>query len=99
MVRSAVTSRMVVCVGAATRIFASNLNPAMAQRYYAMVLLPAARDDIHENKRLNYHLYMALRKACYKPAAFFKGIVIPLCEVRAVFCVAWRCGCVEVWRR
>ncbi|KAJ1931982.1 snoRNA-binding rRNA-processing protein, partial [Linderina macrospora] len=29
---------------------------------------------------LNYHLYMALKKALYKPAAFFKGILFPLCE-------------------
>ena len=31
---------------AATRIFASNLNPKMAQRFYALVLLPTVRDDI-----------------------------------------------------
>ena len=57
---------------AATRIFASNLNPKMAQRFYALVLLPTVRDDINANKRLNYHYYMALKKALYKPAAFFK---------------------------
>jgi len=40
------------------------------------------RDDIAEFKRLNYHLYMALKKAMFKPAAFFKGILLPLCESR-----------------
>lgn len=56
------------------------------------MLLPAVLDNIDRYKssfarevtsrKLNYHLYQALKKAMYKPAAFFKGIVIPLCEVR-----------------
>ena len=58
----------------------SNLNPKNAQRFYNLILLPAVRDDIASNKRLNYHLYRSLKKACYKPAAFFKGILLPLCD-------------------
>lgn len=54
----------------------------MAQRFYSLVLLPRIRDDIAEYKRLNFHLYMALRKALFKPAAFFKGLLLPLCESR-----------------
>jgi len=65
-----------------TRIFASNLKENMAQRFYNLVLLPRIRDDISEYKRLNFHLYQALRKALFKPGAFMKGIVIPLCEAR-----------------
>eukprot|EP00816_Leptocylindrus_hargravesii_P004958 CAMPEP_0196805464 /NCGR_PEP_ID=MMETSP1362-20130617/5235_1 /TAXON_ID=163516 /ORGANISM="Leptocylindrus danicus, Strain CCMP1856" /LENGTH=421 /DNA_ID=CAMNT_0042178405 /DNA_START=93 /DNA_END=1358 /DNA_ORIENTATION=+ len=65
---------------AATRIFASNLNPRMAQRFYNLVLLDSVRADILENKKLNYHYYMALKKAIYKPAAWFKGILLPLCK-------------------
>lgn len=65
---------------AATRIFASNLNPKMAQRFYNLVLLDSVRADIYANKKLNYHYYMALKKAVYKPAAFFKGILLPLCK-------------------
>ncbi|XP_018432291.1 PREDICTED: bystin isoform X4 [Nanorana parkeri] len=64
----------------ATRIFSSNLTERMAQRFYNLVLLPRVRDDIAEYKRLNYHLYMALKKALFKPGAWFKGILIPLCE-------------------
>lgn len=64
----------------ATRIFASNLNASMAQRFFNLVLYPRVRDDIAEYKRLNFHLYMALKKALFKPAAFFKGILLPLCE-------------------
>jgi essential nuclear protein 1 len=65
---------------AATRIFASNLNPKMAQRFYYLVLLDAVRMDIQSNKKLNYHYFLALKKAVYKPAAFFKGILLPLCK-------------------
>ncbi|XP_070795848.1 bystin [Pituophis catenifer annectens] len=64
----------------ATRIFSSNLKERMAQRFYNLVLLPRIRDDIAEYKRLNFHLYMALKKALFKPGAWFKGILIPLCE-------------------
>jgi len=50
-------------------------------RFYNLVLLPRVRDDISEFKRLNFHLYMAVKKAIYKPGAFFKGFLLPLCEV------------------
>ncbi|KAJ3201998.1 hypothetical protein HDU67_000871 [Dinochytrium kinnereticum] len=64
----------------ATRIFVSNLGARLAQRFFAHVLLDRIRDDIGETKKLNHHLYLALKKALYKPAAFFKGILFPLCE-------------------
>lgn len=67
-------------MAAAARIFSSNLKEKMAQRFYNVVLLPRVRDDIYEYKRLNFHLYQALRKALFKPGAFFKGIILPLCE-------------------
>lgn len=63
----------------AVRIFVSNLKEAMAQRFFNLVLLPRIRDDISFYKRLNFHLYQALYKAMFKPAAFFKGILLPLC--------------------
>ncbi|XP_012221311.1 bystin [Linepithema humile] len=64
----------------ATRIFASNLKEKMAQRFYNLILLPRIRDDLEEYKRLNFHLYQALRKALFKPAGFMKGILLPLLE-------------------
>ena len=67
-------------VSAATRLFASNLNERMAQRFYSLVLLPRVRDNISEHQRLHYHLYQAMRRALFKPAAFFRGIVLPWCE-------------------
>lgn len=32
-----------------------------------------------EHKKLHFALYQALKKAVYKPAAFYKGILLPLC--------------------
>ncbi|KZV71408.1 Bystin-domain-containing protein [Peniophora sp. CONT] len=71
---------------AATRIFVSNMKPAQAQVFLQGVLLDALRDDIvnpnttKNNRKLNVHYYEALKRALYKPAAFFKGIVFPLLE-------------------
>ena len=75
----------------ATRLFASNLNAKMAQRFYSLVLLPRVRDDIAEHKRLHFALYQALKKATFKPAAFYKGILIPLCASRT--CTLRRLWC------
>lgn len=67
---------------ACTRIFASNLNEKMAQRFFNLVLLEKVRDDIRRNNKLNYHYYMALKKALFKPAAFYKGLLLPLAQSR-----------------
>jgi len=61
-----------------TRIFTSNLNAKLAQRFLNLVLLEKCRDDIRNYSKLNFHLYMALKKALFKPAAFYKGIMLPL---------------------
>jgi essential nuclear protein 1 len=65
---------------AATRIFAAGLNERMAQRYYSAILLPIVHFHMEENKRLHPALFMALRKALFKPAAFYKGFLLPLCN-------------------
>jgi len=64
----------------ATRIFTAGLKEAMAQRFFNQILLPRVRDDIDYYQRLNFHLYQAIRKALFKPGAFFKGFLLPLCE-------------------
>ncbi|KAL1965440.1 hypothetical protein VTN77DRAFT_5696 [Rasamsonia byssochlamydoides] len=64
-------------VWAGTRIFIS-AKPAIAQAFINTVLLPRVRDEIHENRKLNVHTYNALKKALYKPACFFKGLLFPL---------------------
>lgn len=38
--------------------------------------------DIQEHGKLNFHLYLALKRALYKPSAFFKGLLLPLCETQ-----------------
>mmetsp|Transcript_12774 Transcript_12774/g.21381 ORF Transcript_12774/g.21381 Transcript_12774/m.21381 type:complete len:338 (-) Transcript_12774:72-1085(-) len=65
---------------ACTRIFASNLNEKMAQRFLNFVLLEKCRDDIRTHRKLNYYFYMAIRKAMYKPSAFYKGFLLPLAQ-------------------
>ncbi|KAF9581057.1 snoRNA-binding rRNA-processing protein [Lunasporangiospora selenospora] len=64
----------------ATRIFTSNLKEKQAHKFFSLVLLDKIRDDIADTKKLNYHLYMALKKSLYKSKAFFKGMLFPLCE-------------------
>lgn len=61
----------------ATRIFVSS-KPHITQEFLETVILNRVREDIHETKKLNVHLYNALKKALYRPAAFFKGFLFPL---------------------
>ncbi|KAL4075668.1 Bystin-domain-containing protein [Scleroderma yunnanense] len=65
---------------AATRIFVSTMKPPQAQLFLSVVLLDAIREDIQNNKKLNVQYYEALKRALYKPGAFFKGIVFPMLE-------------------
>lgn len=62
----------------ATKLFTS-ARPALAQAFLHGVLLPRVREDIFETKKLNV-LYKTMKKALYKPAAFFKGLLFPLVE-------------------
>jgi len=64
----------------ATKVFASNLNQKMAQRFYSLVLLPAVRENIAMYKKLAVQLYMAIKKSIFKTSAFFKGFLLPLAE-------------------
>jgi len=54
------------------------MNAKMAQRFYNVVLLPLVQKNINTYKKLNYHLYMAVKKAMFKTGAFFKGFLLPL---------------------
>eukprot|EP01017_Pseudomicrothorax_dubius_P037843 TRINITY_DN559_c0_g3_i2.p1 TRINITY_DN559_c0_g3~~TRINITY_DN559_c0_g3_i2.p1 ORF type:complete len:256 (-),score=60.38 TRINITY_DN559_c0_g3_i2:142-909(-) len=65
---------------AATRVFISSMDSYNARYFLEKYLLPAVREDIKNHRKLNYHYYLALKKAMYKPAAWFKGILFPLCQ-------------------
>jgi len=67
---------------AATRIFISSMKPPQAQLFLSVVLLDAIREDIQVNKKLNPQYYESLKRALYKPGAFFKGIIFPMLDVR-----------------
>ena len=79
---------------AATRIFISNMKPQQARVYLEGVVLGLVRADLEQPstrkdaRKLSPHLYEALKRALYKPAAFFKGIVFPLLDVCAN-CSLW----------
>ena len=64
-----------------TRLFISSLKPEPARIYLEGILLDSIRQDIRENGKLNVHYYSALKRSVFRPAAFFKGIVFPLCDV------------------
>ncbi|OBZ71992.1 Bystin [Grifola frondosa] len=64
------------------------MKPPQARIFLEGVLLDAIREDIRltkdgarknkNHRKLNVHYYESLRRALYKPGAFFKGIVFPL---------------------
>lgn len=63
----------------ATKIFISA--PTAAGQYFCeTVLLDSVREGIQENKKLNVHLYNAMKAAFYRPSAFFKGFLFPLVQ-------------------
>jgi essential nuclear protein 1 len=64
----------------ATKIFVGQLNNKMAQRFFNLILLPNVQSNIAKYKKLNYHLYMAIKKAMFKTGPFFKGFLLPLAE-------------------
>lgn len=47
-------------------------------RFYHHILLEAVRNNFDETKTVNVHYFQALKKAIFKPAAFFKGIIFPI---------------------
>jgi essential nuclear protein 1 len=73
-------SPQAVC--AATKVFSSSLDIYKVTTFYEKYLLPIIRKDIKEHHKLNYHYYWALKDAFYKPAAWFKGIIFPLCQAQ-----------------
>ncbi|CAK9442301.1 uncharacterized protein LODBEIA_P60440 [Lodderomyces beijingensis] len=66
----------------ATKLFVSNLSANEATKFISSVLLEKFRSNIEDSDdhSLNYHIYRALKKSLYKPAAFFKGFLLPLAD-------------------
>ena len=87
---------------AATRIFISNMKPPQARVFLEGVVLGLVRADLEQpstrkdTHRLSPHLYEALKRALYKPAAFFKGIVFPLLDVSAGRIFPFLCS-LDIW--
>lgn len=73
----------------ATKFFVSTLPADQAQKFVNSVLLERFKAELDPNaprqpgsgpKILNQHIYNALKKSLYKPAAFFRGFLLPLAE-------------------
>ncbi|KAF5095068.1 hypothetical protein D0Z00_003293 [Geotrichum galactomycetum] len=73
----------------ATKFFISTLPADQAQKFVQGVLLDRFKAELDPNaprqpgsgpKVLNQHIYNALKKSLYKPAAFFRGFLLPLAE-------------------
>lgn len=47
-------------------------------------MLDRVQSDIQETRKLNVHLFDALKRSLYKPAAFFKGLLFPLVSSGAI---------------
>ena len=56
----------------------SSSEVVMTSIFYEKYLVPAIKNDIKKNKKLNIHYYNCLKRALFKPSAFFKGIIIPM---------------------
>ena len=44
------------------------------------MLLPKSREYIAEHRKLHPEIFRALKKAAFKPGAFYRGLILPLCK-------------------
>jgi len=51
----------------ALKLFLSLMDPTQAEYFFKTILLPAVRESIKTEKKLNYHYYKCLIKGLYKP--------------------------------
>ncbi|OAF70526.1 hypothetical protein A3Q56_01714 [Intoshia linei] len=67
-------------ISEATKLFSGATTDYIAYTFYNTILLPRLLDDLQAFKKLNFHLYSALKKSTYRPAMFYNAIIIPVCE-------------------
>ena len=56
----------------------SSADSTIGTTFFEKYLVPAIKSDIKKNKKLNIHYYNCLKRALFKPSAFFKGIILPM---------------------
>ena len=56
----------------------SSADSSIGTIFYEKYLVPAIKNDIKKNKKLNIHYYNCLKRALFKPSSFFKGIILPM---------------------
>ncbi|KAL7716951.1 Bystin [Entamoeba marina] len=68
---------------AATKLFIHSTS-SIAEKFMNTFLLPIIRNSMHKTKKLHFQEYLAVKRCIYQPAAFFKGIIFPLCQTNDV---------------
>ena len=56
----------------------SSADSTIGTTFFEKYLVPAIKSDIKKNKKLNIHYYNCLKRALFKPSAFFKGIILTM---------------------
>jgi len=56
----------------------SSADSTIGTIFFEKYLVPAIRSDIKKNKKLNIHYYNCLKRALFRPSAFFQGIILPM---------------------
>ena len=68
---------------AATKLFI-HTNNQECEQFIRVFLYPIMRHSIQQNKKLHFNEYLAIKRCIYRPVAFFKGVIFPLCQEKNV---------------
>lgn len=63
---------------AVTESFSNSMPVDQFRIFLNKYVLTAVIRCLETHKKLDYHLYMSLKRGLYKPAAWFRGILFPL---------------------
>ncbi|GKT34476.1 putative multi-domain containing protein [Aduncisulcus paluster] len=61
-----------------TCLMKSSLGDKDMSIFLEFIILPKVRLDIRQTNKIGFHLFSALKNACYRPPAFIEGILLPL---------------------
>ena len=62
------------------RSFIPLLPESQCETFVKIFIYPRILKEFGENKELNVHIYNSIKLIIYRPASFYKGLVLPLCK-------------------
>ncbi|GIQ89078.1 bystin, partial [Kipferlia bialata] len=65
---------------AITNLFVSQLRTTASTVFIREFVLPNMEQELDGAKKLSHHMFQTIGRCMYRPAAFFKGILLPLAE-------------------